>query len=100
MNEFKRISATEAQEIIQQENTIIIDIRDQESFNEGHIPFSKHMSSEEFPFFVDSTSKDTPIVVVCYHGNSSQGVAHYLAMQEFESVYSLDGGYEGWNSAK
>lgn len=100
MNEFKRISVTDAIGMVQDPNTIVIDIRDEESFNQEHILNSIHVSTEEFPFFVEKTSKEQRILVVCYHGNSSQGVAHYLALQGFEDVYSLDGGYNDWKLAK
>jgi thiosulfate sulfurtransferase len=38
------------------------------------------------------------VVVVCYHGNSSQSAAAYLASQGFSDVYSLDGGFELWQT--
>ncbi|MGL5597426.1 MAG: rhodanese-like domain-containing protein, partial [Aeromonas sp.] len=41
---------------------------------------------------------DTPVIVMCYHGNSSQGAAQYLLQQGYDEVYSLDGGFEGWRS--
>lgn len=100
MNEFKRVSVTEAMNMVQDPNTIIVDIRDEESFKQEHILNSIHVSNEEFPFFVERTPKDQPILVVCYHGNSSQGVAHYLILQGFDEVYSLDGGYNDWKLAK
>ena len=39
---------------------------------------------------------EQPIVVVCYHGVSSQGAANYLIEQGFEDVYSMDGGFTQW----
>ena len=41
---------------------------------------------------------DAPLVVVCYHGNSSQSAAAYFIQQGFSDVYSLDGGFELWRS--
>ncbi|MGL5628515.1 MAG: rhodanese-like domain-containing protein, partial [Plesiomonas shigelloides] len=37
-----------------------------------------------------------PVIVMCYHGNSSQGAAQYLVNQGFDEVYSLNGGFEAW----
>jgi thiosulfate sulfurtransferase len=39
---------------------------------------------------------DTPVIVCCYHGISSQQAAQFLIHQGFEEVYSLDGGFEAW----
>lgn len=37
-----------------------------------------------------------PLMVMCYHGNSSRGAAQYLLHQGFDEVYSVDGGFEAW----
>jgi thiosulfate sulfurtransferase len=39
-----------------------------------------------------------PLIVSCYHGNSSQSAAAYLCSQGFTEVYSLDGGFEVWRT--
>ncbi|MGQ7176509.1 rhodanese-like domain-containing protein, partial [Escherichia coli] len=38
----------------------------------------------------------TPVMVMCYHGNSSKGAAQYLLQQGYDVVYSIDGGFEAW----
>jgi thiosulfate sulfurtransferase len=43
---------------------------------------------------------EQPILVMCYHGISSQGAAQYLVNQGFEEVYSVDGGFEAWHRAE
>jgi thiosulfate sulfurtransferase len=45
---------------------------------------------------MDKTAKESPILVCCYHGNSSQNAAHYLSEQGYTNVHSLNGGYEQW----
>ncbi|EGH30312.1 thiosulfate sulfurtransferase, partial [Pseudomonas syringae pv. japonica str. M301072] len=44
--------------------------------------------------FIREADLDKPLVVVCYHGNSSQSAAAYLVGQGFSDVYSVDGGFE------
>ena len=41
---------------------------------------------------------EQPIIIVCYHGMSSQGAANYLAEQGFDDVYSMDGGFTQWQT--
>lgn len=94
---FQRISKEAAKEILATDtNTVLIDIRDFQSFSEGHDEKALHLSQENLSDFILSTSKEVPVLVMCYHGNSSQSVAQYLASQDFEKVYSIDGGYEEW----
>lgn len=94
----KEISTSDAAQLLLNQDTIVIDIRDEVSFNKGHIAGSIHMDNVRFPLFVQDTSKDKTIIVVCYHGNSSLGIVQYLSIQGFTDVYSLTGGYEEWET--
>jgi thiosulfate sulfurtransferase len=42
---------------------------------------------------------EQPVLVICYHGISSQGAAQYLVNQGFEQVYSVVGGFDEWKRA-
>lgn len=94
----KCISAHEAQNILQQGNALCIDIRDKLSFREGHIPAATWLDQTTLPSFIEQTQTDTPILVYCYHGISSQSVARFLMQKGFTDVASIDGGFDGWQS--
>ncbi|CAM3543661.1 thiosulfate sulfurtransferase GlpE [Halomonas lysinitropha] len=74
----------------------LVDIRDPQSFAQGHIPGSRRLDNDSVGAFIEEASRETPVVVVCYHGNSSQQAAAWLAVQGFAEVYSLDGGFTDW----
>ena len=74
----------------------VVDIRDDESFNEGHIPGAVQLNNENLAAFAAQTDKSREVVVCCYRGNSSQGVVPVLENQGFEKVFSLKGGFESW----
>lgn len=93
---FQRISIQQAQELQQQASAIVVDIRDPQSYANGHIPDSIHLTNDNVAEFIEQTDKSQPVVVVCYHGNSSQPAAQFLAEQGFEQVFSMDGGFEAW----
>lgn len=93
---FKRINVSQAKELLLSRMTILVDIRDHDSYEEGHVPASVHLTQETLPVFVSGTNKDVPVMVMCYHGNSSQMIAQLLTEQGFREVYSIDGGYEAW----
>ena len=77
----------------------IADIRDPNSFRDGHIPGAVNLNNENVQSFIESSDLDAPLVVVCYHGHSSQGAATVLARAGFEDVYSLDGGMTLFSSS-
>jgi thiosulfate sulfurtransferase len=97
MSEFQRISPQQAQ-ALRQQGAVIVDIRDPQSFAAGHIQGSHHLDNHSLHDFIRNADLDAPLIVSCYHGNSSQGAAAYLVGQGFSQVYSLDGGFELWRA--
>lgn len=98
---FKRISVQQAKQMIADQGKIqIVDIRDEQSFNTGHIPDSFHLHGSNIEEFMARADPGLPLLVVCYHGISSQNAAAYLAGQGFGDTYSLDGGFEAWLSTQ
>lgn len=77
-------------------NAQIVDIRDPASFENGHINNAIHLSNNNLAEYIENTDQDTPIIVCCYHGNSSKDAAGYLAAEGFKEVYSLNGGFSQW----
>jgi thiosulfate sulfurtransferase len=97
MTEFKRIPAQEAH-ALREKGAVVVDIRDQQTFENSHITDSLHLDNHSLADFIANADLDKPLVVVCYHGNSSQSAAAYLAGQGFSDVYSMDGGFELWRA--
>jgi len=95
---FQRINQEQARSLIADQQAVVVDIRDPESYAAGHIDGALHLDNESLPGFVADTPRDKPIIVCCYHGNSSQGAAAFLASQGFSECYSLDGGFSAWPS--
>lgn len=93
---FKHINISQAKELLKNPLSILVDIRDEISYLDGHIPHAIHLIQDNLPQFLEHTDKQVPVLVICYHGNSSQIVADLLANQGFSDVYSIDGGYEQW----
>ncbi|MDX1391129.1 MAG: thiosulfate sulfurtransferase GlpE [Rheinheimera sp.] len=96
MSDFQHISVAQTAEQLAQGKVIIADIRDEQSFAAAHIDGAYHLTNGSLATFMQQFDLDQPVVVVCYHGNSSQGAAQYLAQQGFAQVYSMDGGFESW----
>lgn len=95
---FKRIGVEEAQSLINDKDAVVIDIRDPQSFESGHINNATFIHDGNIADFIANADFDRPLIVCCYHGNMSQGAANYFNEQGFEESYSLDGGYAAWHS--
>lgn len=93
---FKRISPEAYRQLASSQATTLLDIRDPQSFAQGHIADAISIEQINIENFVEEEPKDKPLVVCCYHGISSQSAAAFFAEKGFTEVYSLDGGYEGW----
>lgn len=93
---FKRISITEAKRMMDESSVQVVDVRDPLSYQAGHIPGAINLTNESIKTFMDSASKTQPVLVCCYHGNSSQSAAAFLNEQGFADTYSIDGGFETW----
>ena len=76
--------------------TLFVDVRDPGAFAEAHIPGAKHLHDGNVQGFVQSADKSAPVIVYCYHGNSSLGGTMYLKEQGFQDVRSMRGGFEEW----
>ena len=97
MDAIRCISNTDATALMQAETLTIVDIRDPQSFAESRLPGAIHLSDQNLQDFINSADMDAPVLVYCYHGISSQNAAAFLLERGFETVYSLDGGFEGWH---
>jgi len=95
MSDFQRIDPAQASQLLS-DGAQLADIRDPQSYQQGHIPGATRLDNDNLAQYVAAADKQTPLVVCCYHGNSSQPAAAYLASLGFAEVYSLDGGFELW----
>lgn len=96
MTRFKHINANDAKALIAQGNSQVIDIRDPMSYQTARISNAVRIDNNNLGEFMTTADQQAPLIVCCYHGNSSQGAAQYFCEQGFTDVYSLDGGFEQW----
>lgn len=99
MSSFKQIDVFNASKLIEERQAVLVDIRDFASFSASHAKSARHLTNDSIVSFMQETEFEHPVVVMCYHGVSSQGAAQYLVNQGYEEVYSVDGGYSAWSMA-
>ncbi len=99
MEQFKHIDVQGAHALISRGEARLVDIRDPQSFAVAHAQSAFHLTNDSIVNFMQQVEFEQPVLVMCYHGISSQGAAQYLVNQGFEEVYSVDGGFEAWHRA-
>ena len=93
LNTFENISVEKLKNFVEDGSVIILDIRDEQSFKEGHIPDAIHLSNKNIDEVIDSNDPDDNILIYCYKGISSQNAAQHFCNLGFKNVFSLIGGY-------
>ena len=91
---YQRIKAEEAKNIIaQEEDIIILDVRTQEEYNQGHIPNSVLIPDANLRDEVEERipDKDTKILVYCRSGRRSAASARVLIDMGYTDVYDFGG---------
>lgn len=76
----------------------IIDIRNEDDFEYGHIAGAVNVPQykiNDYFFSANSENKDKPVVIYCKSGNISQNAAEELRSKGVNAM-SLEGGYYGW----
>lgn len=95
------LDASKFQEGFSKENTIILDVRTKDEFNEGHIENAQNIDyySDNFETEVNKLDKSKTVYVYCRSGGRSGKAMNILVKNGF-TVFNLNGGMMAWNSAK
>lgn len=93
---YKCISVDEAEVLLKSEGATLLDIRDLASFSRGAIHHATNLNNENVEYVIENTDKEKPVIIYCYHGNSSKNAADYFFQRGFTQSYSVDGGYQQW----
>ena len=89
------ISPKEVLKYIQRGDSLVIDIRDEELFRQGHIPGALSMPYDFFYETEPVLRKYGTIILCCEHGAASLLLGRRLSESGFH-VLSIGGGMEPW----
>lgn len=95
---FQDINVEKAQQMIQEEDPLIIDVRTPDEFASGHIEGAQLLDfySGDFEEGLEKLPKDDTILVYCHSGNRSGKTMARMKELGFEKVYNLEGGMSSW----
>ena len=94
----KMVSPNEWNELIKQDDTIVIDVRNEYESDIGSFNNALKPNTESFLEFKDyideklSDSKDKNIAMFCTGGIRCEKASYYMKSQGFENVFQLNGG--------
>jgi len=96
-----QMSVTEAVQLINRRDPLVLDVREPGEYNTGHIAGAKHIPVAALKSRLSEVEKwkDKPVLVHCASGNRSQGAASTLKAAGFTEVFNLQGGMSAWQQA-
>lgn len=84
--------------MINNQNAVVLDIRDGKEFQQGHIVDAINIPASKLEARVAELEahKNQPLILVCKMGQHSGAAGKQLRQQGFEQVYRLSGGMSEW----
>ncbi len=97
----KQVDPQEAVMLFNHEDALVLDVREQSEWVDGHISKAKHIPLGQIKNRLNELEKYKvkPIVAVCRSGNRSGTACGQLKKAGFENVYNLAGGMNAWDQA-
>jgi len=98
---YKMLPVSNAVRLMNDDKTIVVDVRDDSEIEDGVIQGAKHIPLANLTTRIGELDKfkSAPIVVYCRTGNRSGGACKTLTAAGFENVNNLEGGLMAWESA-
>src|SRR6478609_667699 len=87
------LGTLEATRLMNQPGTLVLDVRDEKEFAEGHLPRARHVPLRELGARVGELAKfkAKPVIVTCQGGTRSGAACRALKAQGFTTVFQLKG---------
>lgn len=86
-------------DIKDRDDVLVLDVREQWEYDEGHIPNVIHIPMNDIPNRLSEIPTDKEVVVTCRSGNRSGQVADFLREQGYTNIHNMSGGILDWQAA-
>ncbi|MGD8784304.1 MAG: rhodanese-like domain-containing protein [Thioalkalispiraceae bacterium] len=97
---YKNANPALATQLINQQDAVVVDVREDNEYAKGHIINSVHIPLSYLKDRIKDLEKykDKPVIVGCKTGQRSGQACATLKKQGFEQVYNLSGGVTAWQA--
>jgi rhodanese-related sulfurtransferase len=95
------ISPHDAAAKLNSDDAVVIDVRDKDEWDEGHIPGATHMSRGTIEFDIEEKVPDCNTMIICHCGGGGRSAlaAESLQKMGYKNVRSMAGGFKAWKAA-
>jgi rhodanese-related sulfurtransferase len=95
------ISPVDARKQTGDAEAVLIDVREESDWREGHVDGATHLSRGLIELEIEEQVPDLKKPIICYCGGGSRSalVAESLQKMGYENVRSLAGGFRSWKEA-
>ena len=93
---YSEVSVEEAYDIFMNKEMIILDVRTEQEYKDGHIPGSILIPLQELENRLDELKKDEKYLVVCRSGSRSAQASELLVSNGFKHITNMQGGMLNW----
>ncbi|RLA19798.1 MAG: rhodanese-like domain-containing protein [Gammaproteobacteria bacterium] len=95
---YKKIIPARAVNLMNDDDVVVVDVRELKEFNAGHISNSHHIPLDKITDRAGELEKfkDKPVLVTCKTGARSDMACMKLTKLGFSNLHSLDTGIDGW----
>jgi sulfur-carrier protein adenylyltransferase/sulfurtransferase len=96
--EIEELDAREARGLIEADSPAVVDVREQNEWDEGHLPGAVHVPRGHLESRIEAAvpDRDRTVLVYCASGNRSAFAAKTLEELGYERAISLAGGFTDW----
>ncbi|QRF89285.1 rhodanese [Alcaligenes faecalis] len=92
----RAVSSSEAVQMVNQKDAILIDLRSTDQFKAGAIAQSRNIPAADLDAKASTLPKDKPVILVCDTGRSAPRSVAVLRKHGINEAYTLQGGIQGW----
>jgi len=98
---YKQVGTNQAVMILNNDNTSVVDVREDKEIQGGIIKGAQHIKLADLPSRISGIAKDknAPVLVYCRSGSRSGHACDLLSKAGYEDVSNLTGGIMAWESA-
>lgn len=99
--QIEEVSPEDAGIAVGKGESILIDVREESDWREGHAQGAKHLSRGIIELEIEDEFPDTAQPIICYCGGGSRSalVTESLQKMGYTNVRSMRGGYRDWKAA-